>query len=113
MQPLSKFVYPSLDSATGEIRRISWSLSIFSMTKRVYLALGHFQPFQASIRVQPSRGIPKPFCSHVSDIFTSLPLLSTLITAGTFGYHVFSQPTALLLLLSGAPMTHDGTNVCI
>ena len=70
MQPLSKFVYPSLDSASGEIRRISWSLSIFSMTKRVYLALGHFQAFQASIRVQPSRGIPKPFFSHVSDIFT-------------------------------------------
>ena len=123
MQPLSKFVYPSLDSATGETRRISWSLSMFSMIRRVYLALGHIQPFQASIRVQPSRGIPKPFFSHVSDIVTGWPLLSTLITAGTFGYHVLPQPTALLLLLlAGAPpvtmrkllsLTHDGSNVCM
>jgi hypothetical protein len=85
------------------------------MIRRVYLALGHIQAFEALIRVQPSRGIPKPFLSHVSDIVTGWPLLSTLITAGTFGYHVLPQPTALLLLLllAGTPLTHDGTNVCM
>ena len=115
MQPLSMFVYPSLDNATGETRRISWSLSMFSMIRRVYLALGHIQAFQASIRVQLSRGIPKPFFSHVSDIVTGWPLLSNRIMAGTFGYHRLPKPTALLLLLllAGAPLTHDGTNLCM
>jgi hypothetical protein len=79
----------------------------------VYLTLGHIHAFQASIRVQLSRGIPKPFFSHVSDMVIGWPLLSTHITGGTFGYHLLPQPTALLLLLAGAPLTHDGTNVCM
>jgi hypothetical protein len=35
--------------------------------------------------------------------------------AGTFGYHRLPKPTALLLLLllAGAPLTHDGTNLCM